>query len=61
LTGLLEEKKTIVMAHRGGDWDDDNSLPNFKASVLNGVEGVETDVWTSKDGIAMITHGGDDG
>jgi glycerophosphoryl diester phosphodiesterase len=36
-------------------------MSNFKSSVENKVEGVETDVWLSKDGVPMITHGGDDG
>ena len=49
------------MAHRGGNWSADNSMSNFKSSLENKVEGVETDVWLSKDGVPMITHGGDDG
>lgn len=49
------------MSHRGGNWDADNSIGNFTASRLNNVEGVETDVWISKDGVPMITHGGDNG
>lgn len=49
------------MSHRGGSWDADNSIASFKASRLNNVEGVETDVWISKDGVPMITHGGDNG
>jgi len=49
------------MAHRGGNWSADNSITNFKAAVANNVEGVETDVWLSKDGVPMIVHGGDDG
>ena len=49
------------MAHRGGSWSADNSMANFRAAVANKVEGVETDVWLSKDGIPMIVHGGDDG
>ena len=49
------------MAHRGGDWHCDNSMANFKASVEHQVEGVETDVWLSKDGVAMVLHGDSDG
>ena len=49
------------MAHRGGSWSADNSMTNFRAAVSNCVEGVETDVWLSQDGIPMIVHGGDDG
>lgn len=36
-------------------------MANFMSSVENKVEGVETDVWLSKDGVAMILHGGNDG
>ena len=53
--------ETVVMAHRGGSWHPDNSMANFGASLENGVEGMETDVWISKDGVPMIVHGGDDG
>ena len=49
------------MAHRGGSWTIDNSISNFKASVENKVEGVETDVWITKDGIPMVLHGDNDG
>ena len=49
------------MAHRGGQWSCDNSMANFRASVENQVEGVETDIWLSKDGVPMVLHGGDDG
>ena len=51
----------VVMAHRGGDWDKDNSMSNFTSALKNKVEGIETDIWLSKDGVPMITHGGDDG
>lgn len=39
----------------------DNSPSNFKASVRHNVEGVETDIWISKDGVAMVLHGDADG
>ena len=61
IRGLLQKHGTIVMAHRGGNWSADNSITNFKAAIENKVEGVETDVWLSKDGVPMIVHGGDDG
>ena len=61
IRGLLQKHGTIVIAHRGGNWSADNSITNFKAAVENNVEGVETDVWLSKDAVPMIVHGGDDG
>jgi glycerophosphoryl diester phosphodiesterase len=61
MTDLMRQKQTVVVAHRGGAWDADNSPNNFKASVLHNVEGVETDIWISKDGIAMVLHGDADG
>lgn len=61
IRNLMKKHGTIVMAHRGGNWSADNSIANFKAAVENRVEGVETDVWLTKDGVPMIVHGGDDG
>ena len=58
---LLMNHGMVVMAHRGGDWSVDNSMENFRAALTNNVEGIETDIWLSKDGVPMITHGGDDG
>jgi len=36
-------------------------MANFRASAENQVEGVETDIWLSKDGVPLVLHGGDDG
>lgn len=57
----MQSEHLMIMAHRGGDWSVDNSIENFKAALANNVEGIETDIWLSKDGVPMITHGGDDG
>jgi len=57
----LSWKKTVVMAHRGGSWGPDNSMQNFETSVKHGIEGVETDVWLSKDGHHMVLHAKADG
>ena len=54
-------RKTIVMAHRGGNFGPDNSMSNFRAAVENKVEGIEFDVWLSKDNVPMVLHGGNDG
>ena len=37
-------RRTIVMAHRGGNFGPDNSLKNFRGAIENKVEGVEFDV-----------------
>ena len=58
---MLAQNQSVVVAHRGGNWAPDNTIANFKASVANQVEGVETDVWLSKDGVAMVLHGDNDG
>ena len=36
-------------------------MENFLASIKFNVEGVETDIWLSKDGVAMVLHGDNDG
>jgi len=58
---LLALPGPVVIAHRGGNWAPDNSIANFKASLKNKVQAVESDVWLSKDGVAMILHGDSDG
>ena len=67
-------RRTIVMAHRGGNFGPENSLKNFRLAIEHGVEGIEFDVsdtaerlmivlqvWLSADGVPMVLHGGDDG
>jgi len=54
-------RKTIVIAHRGGNFGPENSMKNFRKAILNKVEGVEFDVWLSKDNVPMVLHGGGDG
>jgi glycerophosphoryl diester phosphodiesterase len=58
---IKNQFKTVVMAHRGGSWHPDNSMANFRSALENNVQGIETDVWISKDGVPMIVHGGNDG
>jgi glycerophosphoryl diester phosphodiesterase len=36
-------------------------MKNFKGAVEHGLEGIEFDVWLSKDNVPMILHGGSDG
>ena len=37
-------RKTIVMAHRGGNFGPSNSLKNYKGAIDAKVEGIEFDV-----------------
>merc|ERR1712013_272147 len=49
------------MAHRGGNFGPDNSMTNFKRAVELKLEGIEFDIWLSKDNVPMVLHGGDNG
>lgn len=49
------------MGHRGGNFGPENSMKNFRGSISNNLEGIEFDVWFSKDKVPMILHGGVDG
>ena len=57
----LKGKRTLVVGHRGGYFGPENSLKTFKGAIENDLEGIEFDVWLSKDQIPMVLHGGDDG
>ncbi len=47
----------IVLAHRGlHDDARENTLAAFEAAVAAGVDGIETDVRLSKDGVAVLVH-----
>ena len=60
-TKIDSSRRTIIMAHRGGNFGPDNSMTNFKRAVELKLEGIEFDVWLSKDNVPMLLHGGDDG
>lgn len=54
--------QTMVIGHRGGYLDGpENSMRGFRAAISHKLDGIEFDVWLSKDNILMIMHGGDDG
>ena len=53
-------KRTMIIAHKGG-FKPDNSLRAFKEAIRHGFEGIEFDVWLSKDNVLMVLHGGYDG
>lgn len=54
-------RRTIVYGHRGGNFGPDNSMKNFKGAIANNIDGIEFDVWLSKDSIPMVLHGGSNG
>jgi len=45
-----------VLAHRGGSAFTENTLEAFRASEQAGVFSIETDVRTTKDGVAILFH-----
>ena len=47
-TKSSEARRTIVIAHRGGNFGPENSMKNFRKAILNKVEGVEFDVSSPK-------------
>ena len=61
----VDQFENIAIAHRGGhplDTCDDfpeNTMAAYQwASKTEGADGIELDVWLSKDGIAMVSHDG---
>jgi len=51
----------MVIGHRGGSFGPENSLKCFEGAIANNLEGIEFDVWLSKDNILMVLHGGKNG
>ena len=51
--------RPVVLAHRGGSIFTENTIAAFKASEQAGVFSIETDVRTTKDGIAILFHDDD--
>jgi len=48
--------------HRGaGALEPENSLKAFQRAIDLGIDGVELDVWVSKDGVPIVVHGTDEG
>lgn len=54
-------KRTMVVGHRGGFFGPENSIKGFRGAIENNLEGIEFDVWLSKDNVPMVLHGGSDG
>jgi len=53
--------KSVIIAHRGGNFAPENSMANFREAKRQYVEGIEFDVWLSKDEVPMVMHGGENG
>ena len=54
--------QTMIIGHRGGFiGGPENSMPCFRGALANRLDGIEFDVWLSKDNVPMIVHGGDNG
>ncbi|MFN8052113.1 MAG: glycerophosphodiester phosphodiesterase [Acidimicrobiales bacterium] len=51
----------IRFAHRGGAWDGaaENTLVAFGLALDAGARAVESDVWVTADGVAVLDHDGD--
>lgn len=51
---------TILFAHRGARaHEQENTLPAFQRALNFGVTGLESDVWVTADGVAVLDHDGD--
>ena len=51
----------MVIGHKGGFFGPENSMKCFQGAMDNNLEGIEFDVWLSKDNVLMVLHGGDNG
>ena len=50
-----------MLGHRGGYFGPENSMKAFREAAEKHLEGIEFDVWISKDGVPVVIHGGIDG
>lgn len=61
LSPLRKKREMRVEGHRGaGLLEPENSLKAFQRAIDLGIDGVELDVWLSKDGIPIVIHGIED-
>lgn len=52
----------MIIGHRGGYiGGSENSMNCFRGALANNLDGIEFDIWLSKDNIPVIIHGGDNG
>ena len=52
-------ERPVVLAHRGGTSSTENTLETFRDAIRFGVFSIETDVRTTKDGVAILFHDAD--
>jgi len=47
----------IAFAHRGASgYLEENTLPAFRLALEQGADGIESDVWLSRDGVPVLVH-----
>jgi glycerophosphoryl diester phosphodiesterase len=57
LKEIYSEDRTLIFGHRGAKaYAPMNTIPAFELAVEQGADGVELDVWLSKDGYPVIIH-----
>ncbi len=57
LLDRIYQGRTLVLGHRGASaYAPMNTLPAFEMAAEQGADGIELDVWLSKDGEAVICH-----
>jgi glycerophosphoryl diester phosphodiesterase len=58
--GGLRAGPPFAFAHRGAPrpWVRENTLTAFRHALASGVQGLESDVWRSADGVAILDHDG---
>ena len=50
----------MIWSHRGGPvWGPENSMKVFQKTKEEKIDGVEADIWMSKDQVPMVLHDGD--
>jgi len=53
------DRPTVLFAHRGARAHErENTLPAFELAVRLGATGLESDVWVTADGVAVLDHDG---
>ncbi len=51
------DRRLLVIAHRGGNTDaPENTLASFKSAISHHVDGIETDLRVTKDGVVVLHH-----
>lgn len=60
MMAALQASTPLAFAHRGAPrpWVRENTLTAFRAALASGVSGLESDVWLSADGVAILDHDG---